>query len=727
MTYLRALIAGLLAVPTAALAALTPQTPVLNHTDNASATGSGGNASITCAALDAVADAGDILLMGSHQKATSAMSIGNSAGQTWTSIAQSTFGTSSIRLYHTQYNGTCSADPQITGVDNSAAVTMVILPIRPSNPANTYAVDVAAVIGQTAAPSSPFNLTITGITTLTDGAIALAGWHALDDLTWTLDTSTSWAQVGGAQYRNQQGTDISASFAYKVTSTAGATGNVMNDQTDAFGGDATDRWIIAFKEIASAPTFTSAPAIGTRTTGSIPINATSDTTGTMYGGRLTDGSGTPTCDQLEAQTATGGVQYASEAVVATVADTLTFGSITDGTVTDGYFCIEDGSGNDSAVASIADMYKIPAFTTALTIASQTSTEYTTNSKVLDGPGTVHLVGCTTIASAPSVANVEAHAGCTLFSNTDDATGAFTLTATGTILPEYTLYYVGTYDGTTHEAAVHTLANEPLDAPSGKQYVKFTSISGTSWCADVNAVATPDIATGDITKIDLATDPGAFPWTQQVDCNGNYTGDSTCQLLTYDVYDTSVGAYMAGGPGNLWFNCALPVPPIDLVVPVPLNSAMTQLNLATQATDSDGHTLVATMASPPTGLSVASSVLQGTATVQGIYHPDTVWLDVTGQSITAPITIIVGNVTVPDCDDGNVSFAACQILLHAVYMNDGALSFQASDTVAAGNVISQSRAAGSSAAPFDTMDLVISRGSAITPWQRLRARGGMRIH
>lgn len=392
---------------------------------------------------------------------------------------------------------------------------------------------------------------------------------------------------------------------------------------------------VSLKSSSATPTFTSAPAIGTRTTSSLPINATSDTTGTMYGGRLTDGSGTPTCDQLEAQTATGGVQYASEAVVATVADTLTFSSITDGTVTDGYFCIEDGSGNDSAVASIANMYKLPAFTTALTVASQTDTAYTSNSKILDGPGTVDLVACAKDASPPSVSQVEARTGgCIVNGATDDATGTMVLTITGTIFPIYDLYYVGSYGG-QHEAAVHTLADESLDAPAGKQYVTLASVSATSWCDDFNDTQTPDIAAGDIIKIDLVTDPDGFTWTQGTDCDGNYSGTSARQSLEYDIYDTSVGAYMAGGPGTLWFNNQAPVGPEanSIRYNFPLNSAITPINIASLCYDPEDDALTATNVSAlPTGLSVSSSLLQGTPTARGFF-PNLVFscTDITGET------------------------------------------------------------------------------------------------
>lgn len=289
-------------------------------------------------------------------------------------------------------------------------------------------------------------------------------------------------------------------FADNNGGSAGA-GNADSVVVDWSVSDQISAAALVLDDGAPNPTFTAAPAVGTRTTSTIPVNFTSDTTGTVHGVAVTDGSATPTCAQIDAETATGGYKYFHEAVVATVADTGTFTSYTDGTLRDGYFCIEQGTNNYSTVASIANMYKIPAFTTLLTIASQTDTTYTSNSKVLDGPGTVDLVACVKDASAPSVAQVNAGTGgCIINGSEDDATGTMTLNPSGTAYPIYDLYYSGAYGGQV-EAAVHALVDEPLDAPAGKQQLTLTSVHATSPYFGTAVVA------GDICTIDLATDPG----------------------------------------------------------------------------------------------------------------------------------------------------------------------------------------------------------------------------
>ncbi len=233
--------------------------------------------------------------------------------------------------------------------------------------------------------------------------------------------------------------------------------------------------------LASPPTFSVAPAIGTRTTSSIPVTATtacsdcSSSPAGYYGVAVTSGSGAPSCTQIIAgQNSSGSAAYKSFgpiAMTATVQATGTFSSYTDGTVRDGYFCLKSTGSGNSAVSSIASMYKIPAFTTGLTVASTSNTVYTSNSKVLDGAGSVFWVACNAGSAAPSVSQVEAlTGGCIKLTSSGTATGTQTLTSTDSpAFPVYDLYFVGTY-GSQHEASVHTLTGQCLSAPSNFQYV-----------------------------------------------------------------------------------------------------------------------------------------------------------------------------------------------------------------------------------------------------------------
>ena len=391
----------------------------------------------------------------------------------------------------------------------------------------------------------------------------------------------------------------------------------------------------------ATPTFTSAPAIGTRTTSSIPINFTSDTAGTVYGVRCPDGQAAPTAVQVAAGNCTGDVaaiQSWNEPVAATVADSHAFSSITDGTLSDGSFVINSGTPNYSAVAAIADMYKLPAFTVNPTVSAQSDVAYTL-SKTLDGPGTVYAVACKKDASAPSVTDVEAahcaSASAPEASANDDATGTFAL-GSALALPIYDLYVVGTY-GSQHEAAVHTLADEMLDAPTGYQYITLASIGTGGPCESFNTATNPDLVAGDILKAPTTTSPGSYALTISTACQFSYSGDASRQsALNIGAYDISAFAYHSDDI-DFWSNNLPPIPPEpdSLTFFVPLNSAMTPVDLTPYCTDPEGDAITVTNVSAlPTGLSISSSTLQGTATVRGkTLNIQLKCTDITGDSVT----------------------------------------------------------------------------------------------
>jgi hypothetical protein len=157
--------------------------------------------------------------------------------------------------------------------------------------------------------------------------------------------------------------------------------------------------------------------------------------------------------------------------------TLTFTSYTVGTLRDGGFCLHSTANGDSAVSSLADMYKLPAFSSAAVVSGQTSAAFTI-AKTLDGAGTVYAVACKGGSTAPSVTDVEA-SHCASASTPEASTSGNAtadLTLGGSLaFPYYDLYVVGTY-GSQHEAAVHSLTTQFLNAPTGFQYVTLASVT-----------------------------------------------------------------------------------------------------------------------------------------------------------------------------------------------------------------------------------------------------------
>ena len=191
--------------------------------------------------------AGDlVILIGNSRESGGTLAISQAGGQTWTSQTANTSNVSQ-RIFWARFNGTWSANPSVSS-NKTKAFTVVMHVFRPSASANTWAIDVAQINAQYPTPAAPGNVTITGITTLTNGALVFANWASTDNNGYTLQTS-GWANAGSAQYRNTNDQDSSQSSVYKIMSAAGTTGNVTNQQTSA-GDDKGNTSILAFKEVS---------------------------------------------------------------------------------------------------------------------------------------------------------------------------------------------------------------------------------------------------------------------------------------------------------------------------------------------------------------------------------------------------------------------------------------------------------------------------------------------
>lgn len=629
----------------------------------------------------------------------------------FTSLAANTLTNGHIRI-SAAASGTADADVSVslssgTASSNHMAVGLVLSGAQTTIGSLVHASATVATTGATTSINTPA-LTISNPNTyvclfLVD-AIATTS-HG----DYNPNGSGNWGQVVPlGRDTDNQSIAVSAYCELQTTATNITASAITVQNAGTRNARAT---IISFNPAASGPTFTSAPAIGTRTTSSIPISFTSDTTGTVYGARLTDGSATPTCDQLEAQTATGGVQYFSEAVTATVADAATFGSITDGSVTDGYFCVEDGSGNDSAVASIANMYKLPAFAVTPTVSAQDDNDYTIT-KTLDGAGTVYAVACKAGETAPTVTQVEA-GNCTgnvaaIAATNDDASGTFTLGGSLT-RPIHSLYVVGTY-GSQHEASVHTLANEILDAPANYQHVQLTGIVAGSF---LEAITSPSVAVSDIPETYLATDPDNYAITLGVDGDLYYAGPPTRQVICYRVYDYSVGDWMSiTSPSPL---CAGTRAALILNGQDPVCGAPSNLNLqvgeasqtieiangeASECSDPQGDTLTCAVTSGtlPNPLALVSCAIASAEPTTEDLDGETVEITVTnevGATAVKSITYTVyDEVEMPDCVTGPLLLSQCLSFIDQLPLVEpdvliqGACSDQPSTTV-----LSQDPAAG----------------------------------
>ena len=237
---------------------------------------------------------GDLVILVTNTTVnTVTMTMSATGGQTWNALTNIN-ATGSQRIFWARYNGTWSTDPSVA-FTNTTTTTVVMHVFRPSLSANTWAIDVA----QTSSASSPVggndDVTIAGISTITNGALVFATWTSTDDNQWSLQTG-GWANAGDSQYRNRQSNDASQSSAYQVKATSGATGAVVNRQSNR-GPDDGNISIVAFREVpvvVTAPTVTTNAASALTSTdatlnGTVSSNGASTTVTFDYG--LTTGYG----------------------------------------------------------------------------------------------------------------------------------------------------------------------------------------------------------------------------------------------------------------------------------------------------------------------------------------------------------------------------------------------------------------------------------------------------
>lgn len=191
--------------------------------------------------------ANDYVVVIASIAASTAQTISNSTtgGQTWTSETEidNSGPTLHTRVFHTRYNGSWAANPAFTvspGDSNSFTLQMFVF----RGVDTTTALDVAVTGAAFSAPGTPFDVTINEITTATNNALVLAIWVSRDDVSWALQTG-GWTASTPPYVRNTAGSDHSQGSAYKIQTSAGATGNVVSRQDQ--GGDAGVGYILALK------------------------------------------------------------------------------------------------------------------------------------------------------------------------------------------------------------------------------------------------------------------------------------------------------------------------------------------------------------------------------------------------------------------------------------------------------------------------------------------------
>jgi hypothetical protein len=193
---------------------------------------------------------GDLVVVYCESKQSTTWTNSTTGGQTWT--AETAFSAPSsaapfARMFWCVFNGTWGANPVFSST-SSTGTSAVMHVFRACSINDTWSQDVAQTTGNFSAPSTPFTVTITGVTTIAPNAVVAACWTSNDDNTWGSLSGSGWNLAGFAQYRNLASTDMSMSMAYKIMAAAGATGNVSKNEA-TLGGDEGGTSIMAWKDV----------------------------------------------------------------------------------------------------------------------------------------------------------------------------------------------------------------------------------------------------------------------------------------------------------------------------------------------------------------------------------------------------------------------------------------------------------------------------------------------
>lgn len=189
---------------------------------------------------------GDLCIAIAYMMAGAAYPTMNSAGgQTWatgtTSDGMQFQGATAYhQIWWCTYNGTWASNPSwdFSSQTGTQATGVQMLVFRPDSTSKVWYVDTAPAWTAYTAPSTPFTVTITGLTPANTDTATLGRWYSDDDNTWGSLTGTGWSKTGlGAQYRNLGGSDCSQTYAYRLLGAPSAIANTSQNQA-TLGGDA---------------------------------------------------------------------------------------------------------------------------------------------------------------------------------------------------------------------------------------------------------------------------------------------------------------------------------------------------------------------------------------------------------------------------------------------------------------------------------------------------------
>ena len=192
--------------------------------------------------------AGDLVVVVCHSRASATWSNGVTGGQTWTAETayQSSAAGAFCRIFWCTFTGTWAASPRFDST--SGTITSAFMHVfRPDSTSKIWGIDVAQATTQFAAPTTPFTVTRAGLTNVNADTVTLACFHSGDDNTWGSMSGTGWVLTGSAQYRNAVvANQTSATFAHHLDGPAGSVVPSVSKNQATLGGDAGVTAIIAF-------------------------------------------------------------------------------------------------------------------------------------------------------------------------------------------------------------------------------------------------------------------------------------------------------------------------------------------------------------------------------------------------------------------------------------------------------------------------------------------------
>ncbi len=366
---------------------------------------------------------------------------------------------------------------------------------------------------------------------------------------------------------------------------------------------------------------------------------------------------------------------------------------------------------------------VPAFSVTPTVTSQSDVQYTL-SATPDQSATWYVAVTPAGTATPSKAQIKTGTGGGIVAAANKAvTGADTINVGGSLtFPLYDIHSLLSNGG--GDGNIATIEDSFLDPPTGKQFMVFdVPLSGTAIDALVNA--SPPIADGDVFVIDTVTDPGlyAVSASAQGDVDVNVMGDSSRQLIDFDVYDLSAQAYY--GAGVLAINNQGPdvignPAELDRLI-FDRNETITPVDLTVYFDDPELDVLVVT--TTDTGfddlnLDITDSDLSGTvpnanSITTGLTIRGT---DPYGGFVEGDLTIIVGDVVVPNVVGQDSSSGA----------NTLAQAYLGSEVVASipslqppGTILIQNPAAASEVPPNTVVQLTVASGAQPQPAVKTR--------